>query len=323
MKTYNQIFFKHFRGSFHILTIVILSSLLIIFIQGCKKEGIENATNTEQGLSKAEIKKIGTEHNRLMIDIIKLLKNGSITSSDAVNNSIGSSVKKYNVDNISLFNTINNVISNNGYQPISRDEFTYFVDNYSLDVVSSTISNTINSVNNPQQQSIMRTLVEDVNNAINYSTLSQQLADLSIRAYSELSGNDQTSTLIAIEVASNSAYMWLPESQGGLGYYDFVENIQNYEAAPNSSSTKSLAVKEIRVSSFSPSEVKKLSVPRKVGAVICADAIGAFGGFCRSALPYFLSGGPANMISNGLLLGSAVIGGVTSSATAAVGIASR
>jgi competence protein ComGC len=38
MKTYNQIFFKHFRGSFHILTIVILSSLLIIFVQGCKKE---------------------------------------------------------------------------------------------------------------------------------------------------------------------------------------------------------------------------------------------------------------------------------------------
>jgi hypothetical protein len=38
MKTYNQIFFKHFRGSFHVLTIVILSSLLIIFIQGCKKE---------------------------------------------------------------------------------------------------------------------------------------------------------------------------------------------------------------------------------------------------------------------------------------------
>jgi|GEM_PF-1131144 len=313
---------NNFNKSFIVAISFITITLSTIMI-GCKKEGIENATNTEQGLSKAEIKKIGTEHNRLMIDIIKQLKNGSITSSDIVTNSIGSSVKKYNVDNISLYNTVNNVISYNGYQPISQDEFAYFADNYSQDVVSSTISNTINSVNNPQQQSIMRSLVEDVNNTINYSTLSQQLADLSIRAYSELSGNDQTSTLIAIEVASNSAYMWLPESQGGLGYYDFVENIQNYKAASNSSSTKLLAVREIRVSSFPTSEVKKLSVPRKVGAVICADAIGAFGGFCRSDLPYFLSGGPANMISNGILLGSAVIGGVTSSATAAVGIASR
>ncbi len=279
MKTYNQIFFKHFRGSFHVLTIVILSSLLIIFIQGCKKEGIENATNTEQGLSKAEIKKIGTEHNRLMIDIISSLKKGSITSSDVVTNSIGSSVKKYNVDNISLYNTVNNVISANGYQPISRDEFTYFVENYSQDVVNSTISNTINGVNNPQQQSIMRSLVEDVNNTINYSTLSQQLADLSIRAYSELSGDDQTSTLIAIEVASNSAYMWLPESQGGLGYYDFVENIQNYEATPNSSSTKSLAVSEIRVSSFPPLQVKKLKVGNKMAQLSVQTLLEPLGDF--------------------------------------------
>lgn len=295
--------------------VLIFTSVLI----GCKKESTEITSNSQQGLSKAEIKQIGTEHNRLMIDIIKQLKNGPVASSNIRTNSFG--VKANYIDNVTVYNTLNYVLSNNGYPTVPQDEFSYYINNYSLEVVGPTIANTLSSISNTQQGDIMRSLVANVDNTTDYNTLSQQLAALSNRAYNELSGYDQASTLIAIEVANNSAYMWLPESQGGLGYYDMVEN----DLLVGANSTRSqTTVGENSTYVIPPNRVKQNRLDKKkVGAVIGADAMGAFFGFCQAALPYFLSGGPVNPVSNGMIAGRALIGGVQASAGAAYGILSR
>jgi len=288
----------------------------ILTLNACQKDNILNEDKTVQSLSKAEIRLIGTEHNRLLIDVINRLKNNAVNTSNIQFNAQKSIQTNY-VGNNELFSSLNYVLGDNGYPPLQQDEFNYYLTNYNDEVISTTVSNTISSISNQQQSSIMGDLVTSINNTSDYNTLSQQLSGLQQRAETELSGTDQTSTLIAIEVASNSGYMWLPVEEGGLGYYDqsiATEVNKRYQKLTSESGT--FETKEpIRVN------MKQSNGARTIAQIIVADAVGAFAGFLRAALPYFLSGGPVNPVSNGILFGSALIGGISSSAMAGIGAA--
>jgi hypothetical protein len=285
---------------------------LITFILGfsaCQKAN--NTFELEKNfktLTKEEIELIGKEHNRLCIEVIKNLKYNSMTiktdqvQSQSVYESNSLSSKYEN-----LLNSMNYIYTTNSYRSISESEFEDYIKNYSVDAISNTINTTINNISNAQQSLIMEDLFRFINSSSNYEVLSHMLNQLKQRAENELTGLDQTSTLIAIEVAINSANMWLPIYQGGLGYFEQIGNFQRVTLESNNSLIN----------------IESRDIGSKFATVICSDAIGAFSGFCRAALPYFLSGGPVNPISNGILFGSALIMGTSSSLTAAVGTALR
>lgn len=290
-------------------------SLLFVVVSfaACKKDSGNIEPKNITTLNKEEISLIGKEHNRLLIDIIKNLNNPTVSATVKVN-SVGNIKRDYISDENLLF-SINFVLSTNNYSPLQQSAFDDYIQNYNSDAIDNTISNTISSIINEVESSIMNDLVMNVYNSSSYSALSQNLEFLKQRAGNDLSGLEQTSTLIAIEVAQNSAYMWMPVNQGGLGYFDQL----NIDLSTNNK-TEEFQIKYIKIDNIVSNNpfVKVEGGAKTAGKVIVADAIGAYIGFLRAALPYFLSGGPANPISNGVLLGASLIAGVGTSATTAV-----
>jgi len=213
--------------------------------------------------SDEEIKFIGTEHNKLCKGFV-----------DAVNSRMYSS----------YLDAFNSVLVENRYNEVSNIEFNNWMKFSDFDSISTIIE----SIENVRVRAIMSDFVNITNEISFYQSYKNNLDSLREVALNELSGINLTSVLISIEVAQNSAKMWLPISSGGEGYYDKIRHSET----------------DFRISLF--------------GKVVCADAIGAYLGFLHGALPYLLSGGPANPISNAYLAGEAVLGAAGASSTAAL-----
>ena len=241
-----------------------------------------------------------------------------------------------------LFSSLNQVFRNEGMEPLSEEYFREIEEKFSNENIEFSISSTIDTMSNELQRQIFTDMVALVHNSSNYDEILSGLNELKNYTKDNLTCLEKVSTMIAIEVCLNSAKMWLSISQGGEGYFDHyrgteeaknlkilcqetfagtVSPFQNSELYEN---------REVTISDVSFGLSQNIDIEsnyftvlgqQKVGAIICSDAIGAFGGFLRGALPYFLSGGPLNPISNGYLFGCALIGGVVSSASTATTMA--
>jgi hypothetical protein len=131
-----------------------------------------------------------------------------------------------------------------------------------------------------------------------YQTLSDEIDELKNLTIQELDCFDELSTLVALEVCKNSARLWLSQSAGGEGLFDEISG----------TSQRSTTISSMQARSFW----------KTLGKIICGDAVGAFSGFCQGAMPYLITGGAANPISNAVLAGHTIRGAVSGSVSAGV-----
>jgi hypothetical protein len=290
----------------------ILTVFSFFIFYSCSKSDISNVDKPI--LTKKEISSIGSEHNRLLIEVLNKFSNNTSQNNSIQNQSL--EVKQsytLELQQANLQNSLNSIFLENGLQELTESEFLVYFHDYSMENIDNTISNNLNGISNLEELAIMNGLINSLKRNVNYNSLLSDLNALKARAENNLTGVSQTATLIAIEVATNSAQLWFPVESGGLGYYTTVlgfksnNNIQNGSIQSNSVIIKN----------------KSLGTdPRQsAGIIVTADAVGAYSGFLRAALPYFLSGGLANPISNGMLIGTSLIAGVSSSAMAGFSIA--
>jgi hypothetical protein len=159
------------------------------------------------------------------------------------------------------------------------------------------LDNTINSIVSEIDNDATKTIIIALNHALvnfeSYDDLIIELNHLRSETNLELTGLNKTATLIAIEVAQNSARMWALTEMGGENYLDGTDGIIVDQPA--------LAVNKA-----------------KVGRVVGADAVGAFTGFLRGASGYLFTGGPFNPVSNAYLAGHTILGAASSSVIAAL-----
>ena len=186
--------------------ILLISILSIFLFSSCKKDS--TLLKEQTFLTKQEIALIGTEHNRLLIEIFDLFKNGVMkVSSDQIKAQTNKKTFSIDTSESNLLNIVNSVYVANGYSALTATELSPYLLDYSITNVDVTISNTVNNVSNPVQLSILNAMLNTINNTSNYNTLFNNLSALRIQAENELTGLDQSATLVAIEVAINSAQM--------------------------------------------------------------------------------------------------------------------
>ncbi len=295
----------------------IILCFTIFLITACQKEKIESKEKNIVSFSKEQIEKIGLQHNLLCKEI--LIRGNFIptfTSTSKIQNHAtdNMTVGKNNVDRDELFQLMNTVFQEYSLQPATHAEYQYYSQYYSPENIEQTINNMANAISDPVLKDIIEQMISKVGGTINHNILKQQLILLKTRAYNELNGTEQTAALVAIEVAIHSSELWSSTSNGGLGYFDQVINNSNTDFMQIKSNSSEKNTKHI---------IKNGGTGKNIGTVACADAMGAFYGFCRGALPYFVSGGPYNPISNAMLAGQTIIGAVQASTTAALAIALR
>lgn len=284
---------KHYLG---FATLILLN--LVIIVGGCQKE-----TGLPELQSKEVLKEESAFDEEETSGCLINLSDSEIALIGTEHNRLlqaGFNEYLYNND-IDLSTALNQVYEENEYPTLTEDEFAQIANMYSEDQAENTIQSTIDTMSNDIQRQIFTDMVSLVQNSSTYDELLEGLNILKDYTHENLTCFEKTSTLIALEVCINSAKLWIPVDAGGEGYYDFITNPEGG-----------------RIAGY-----QNRGFWRSLGIIICSDAIGAFGGFCRAALPYLASGGPANPVSNAALLGNAVIGGATSSATTAVGQAAR
>lgn len=205
---------------------------------------------------------------------------------------------QYLVDNqMTLLTALNNSFSNNRYDTLTHSDYEDLYGDYNETDVATTIESTIDTISNSVQKQILEDMVELVKTTSSYDALYIELSALKKYTIENLDCFEETSTLVALEVCINSAKLWYPVEDGGEGYLDHISN-----------SNGSRNMQQYRTSGFWSF----------IGRVVCSDAMGAFTGVVRAALPYFASGGPANPISNAAIAASAIVQGASSSAISAI-----
>lgn len=293
--------------------------LLLAFFISCQKDKDLNNNQQSITLSKSEIAKIGKEHNRIMIGTIN--RSLEKTSSLLLINSNAAGVKKNTLEygTIDLYDDLNSFLISIGYPSISQLEFEHYTEIYDPSVIQSTLNDSIASIQNYETRTIMSSLLYSVINSTDYSSLTYDIAYLTQQAETNLTGIDQAAVLASLSVALNSASMWLPVSEGGQGYFEVVENRVYTALNSNDNRKEGLVSVNSTPVRIKPSYV--IPMRKKIGYVIGADFSGAFFGFMRAAMPYFLSGGPINPVSNAALLGNTILGAVQGSTGAAYAFA--
>lgn len=202
---------------------------------------------------------------------------------------------------IDLRDAINKASEENQYEPITQDEFEKLQAEYSADEVQNTLGALIDEMDNASQKEIFYEMISAVTeNTDSYEKIEYEINALKERARSELTCYELTGTLVALEVCKNSAKLWLPEQAGGEGYFDYIDA---------EISGKSAKIAQAR--GFWSSLAK----------IVIGDATGAFSGFVTGAMPYIMTGGAANPISNAVLAGHTINGAVRGSVMAGVGAA--
>lgn len=267
------------------LSIVVIFSTIFIFISCSKNSDSKQQVNTNPAISltEAEISQIGSEHNRLC----KLIVDEIIDN------------------NTDLFVSINKTLMNNSYPSISKQELEFLT----LSKIDKTKDSIISNMSNKTQRDILKKMFK-ISESTSLEYIIVELSKLHKNTKETLINSEKNSTLIAIEVAMNSAKLWMPVSKGGDGYFDklLVRNSFIQRTTQTSDSSK---------------PTPKTKDDSTIGNIVAMDALGAFTGFLSAALPYFSSGGPANPISNGYLAGRTILGAVSGSVSAAVGSATK
>ena len=146
--------------------------------------------------SQSEIEFIGSEHNRLCIEVYNLgLTNNYST----------------------LFETLNTVLDNNDYENLIIDDYNFI---NSANNSTTFISDMITGIENDNEKQIIQDLVDALDNYQNVSTFTNVVEHLKSTANNQLGGLNKTAVLIALEVASNSSKMWALTEMGGQNYAD-------------------------------------------------------------------------------------------------------
>lgn len=198
------------------------------------------------------------------------------------------------IGNISagLATAMETVAESNGYPNPTEEDWAYMDTHFTLEKIDSLFDAIIDTMPISQHDIFLarRTIFED--SLTGYESLANEIEDLKLDA-EELECFDRAATLVALEVFKNSAYMWLPTENDGENYSEIFDplGIRQYQAR---------------------------KWWRWIADVVVSDALGAFWGFSRAALPFFTSGGPANPVSNAVIAGATVIGAAQSSSSTAV-----
>lgn len=195
---------------------------------------------------------------------------------------------------ITILEALNEGFEADLYPTLSFEEFEYFEKEFSIEKIQETVEYIIDTMSNELQKNIFNEMVHIVTeNTSSYPEVLLQLESLKEQAIVDLTCYELLSTLVTLEVCINSAKLWYSTEAGGEGYYDYITSEQG-ESTSNKGFWSS------------------------IGKIVIGDAIGAFSGFCSGAMPYLISGGAANPISNAILAGQTIRGAVTGSVSAAV-----
>jgi hypothetical protein len=134
-------------------------------------------------------------------------------------------------------------------------------------------------------------ICEIIETASNFYEIDSALTTIQLDAQSELVCDELNAILVTISIAKASAKLWLPTELGGEGFYTTIGNYQSGSR----------------------------SFWRKIGNVVCSDAMGGFAGFVKSAI---LTGGtglvPGNAPGNAVIAAGTAYAAATASAGAAI-----